>query len=156
MAAIINWHSYVTLCQRENVTTVTAHGRLKLLLGWGVEAPTFVLTNEYKRICLPAMAHDKTPVSTQHHPLTLRNYCFKSNTQLLFSHLLLISDAIFASYFTCRWGRLLCKVCSNSRIWFCYINFLFSRVTVSFYFCSIVKLHFVNCCTNKRIWMDET
>jgi len=55
MAAKINWPSYVTLYdrERENVTTVTAHGRLKLLLEWGVEAPTFVLTNEYKRICLP-------------------------------------------------------------------------------------------------------
>jgi len=127
----------------------------EITLGVGCGSPNFC-TNKRIQTDLFAVAHDKTPVSTQHHPLTLRNYCFKSNTQLLFSHLLLISDAIFASYFTCRWGRLLCKVCSNSRIWFCYINFLFSRVTVSFYFCSIVKLHFVNCCTNKRIWMDET
>ena len=32
-----------------------------------------------------------------------------------------------------------------------YINFLFSPVTVSFYFSSMAKLRFVSCCTNKRI-----
>ena len=32
-----------------------------------------------------------------------------------------------------------------------YINFLFNPVTVSFYFCSMAKLHFVNYYTDKRI-----
>ena len=36
-----------------------------------------------------------------------------------------------------------------------YINFLFSPVTVSFYISSMAKLRFVNCCTNKRIWMNN-
>ena len=36
-----------------------------------------------------------------------------------------------------------------------YIDTLFSPVTVSFYFSSIAKLRFVNCCTNKRIWINE-
>ena len=34
-----------------------------------------------------------------------------------------------------------------------YINFLFSPVTVTFYFSCMAKLRFVNCCTNKRIRM---
>jgi len=34
-----------------------------------------------------------------------------------------------------------------------YINFLFSHVTVSFYFTFIVKFLFVNFCTNNRIWI---
>ena len=52
---------------------------------------------------------------------------------------------------------VLCN-CSNSRIWlFIYVTltFLFSPVTVSFYFSSMAKLRFVNCCTNKRIWMRK-
>jgi len=32
-----------------------------------------------------------------------------------------------------------------------YVNFLFSPFTVSLYLSAIVKLHFVNFCTNKRI-----
>ena len=31
----------------------------------------------------------------------------------------------------------------------------FSPVTVSFYFSSMAKLRFVNCCSNKRIWMNK-
>ena len=42
----------------------------------------------------------------------------------------------FSTYFTCRCGSA-------------------TPVTVSFYFSSIMKLRFVNCCTNKRIWMNE-
>ena len=49
---------------------------------------------------------------------------------------------------------VLCN-CSNSRIWLFiyvyYINFLFSPVAVSFYFSSMAKLRYVNCCTDKRI-----
>ena len=37
-----------------------------------------------------------------------------------------------------------------------YINFLFSPVTVTFYFSCMAKLRFVNCCTNKRVRMTTT
>jgi len=36
-----------------------------------------------------------------------------------------------------------------------YINYLFSPVTVSFYFSSMAKLRFVNFCTNKRMLTPE-
>ena len=36
----------------------------------------------------------------------LHKQLFQSNTQLLFTHLLLISDAIFSTYFTCRCGSV--------------------------------------------------
>jgi len=39
-------------------------------------------------------------------------------------------------------------------IYMYYMNSLFSSVTVSFYFSSMAKLRFVNCCTSKRIRMS--
>ena len=62
--------------------------------------------------------------------------------------------AIFSTYFTCRCGSVTVSTLEFD-IYICYINFLFSHVTVSFYFSSMAKSRFVNSCTNKRIWMSN-
>jgi len=50
-----------------------------------------------------------------------------------------------------RVDRCYCICQSINHIYIYYINFLFSPVTVSFYFIFMARLRFVNCCTNKRI-----
>jgi len=81
-------------------------------------------------------------------PWASRLHTFKSGPAYCYRRSGVVVDAIF---------QLILHVDVVSKptvptliIYTCYIN-CFSLVTVSFYFSSIVKLRFVNICTNKRL-----